>query len=88
MEKIIYKKDDKVIAISNTLLGDNEVAPPLELNKEYPVLDIAIDKKGNQHLDVGITSEYNYIRSFETKEELPKGHMIHWCHPSRFKLAE
>lgn len=64
------------------------VAPPLELGKEYPVKGIILDKQGNQHLDVGLASMYNYIRSIETGEELFNGDKIHWCHPSRFIKAK
>jgi hypothetical protein len=85
MSKIIYKKLETVKCINIEPLNGNEVAPPLELNKEYLIKDIVLDEKGNQHLDVGLISEYNYIRSIETEEELPNGKEIHWCHPSRFE---
>ena len=63
----------------------NKVAPPLELGKIYLVDRRTLDENGNEHLDVGLKSKYNYIRSWETKEELPDGDKIHWCHPSRFE---
>ncbi len=62
----------------------NDVSPPLELGKEYPLIQIVKDSKGNEHYDVGLVSRYKYITSHETKEELPLGDQIHWCHPSRF----
>lgn len=62
-----------------------KIAPPLELEKIYPILSITLDKAGNQHLDVGLASMYNYITSYDTGEELFSGDSIHWCHPSRFK---
>ena len=65
-------------------LEGNDAKPPLELNASYPIKQITLDSKGNQHLDVGLKSEMNYVRSFETKEKLPDGDTIHWCHPSRF----
>lgn len=61
-----------------------KIAPPLELGKIYKIFSITPDKAGNQHLDVGLTSMYNYITSYETGEELIGGDSIHWCHPSRF----
>lgn len=76
---------DTVRAINNKPLHGNDKAPDLAIGKEYPVKAIVLDKDGNQHLDVGLESEYNYIRSWETKEELPDGDTIHWCHPSRFE---
>lgn len=68
-------------------LPGNEVAPPIDKNDIYPCLNIIEDSQGNQHIDIGIASMYNYIRSHETKEELPNGDKIHWCHPSRFEVV-
>lgn len=76
-----------VTAINNKPLSGNSVAPPLEVGKNYVILNVIKDKKGNPHFDVGLESKYNYITSFETKEELPDGDKIHWCHPSRFELV-
>jgi len=77
--------DVKVINISP--LDGNDKAPALELHKVYTVNQITLDSQGNQHLDVGLVSDLNYVRSWETKEELPEGDKIHWCHPSRFELV-
>ncbi len=74
----------KVVCIDNKPLRFNDVAPPLVLEKEYTIQDVVFDSKGNPHFDVGLVSKYNYIRSIETKEDLPDGNKIHWCHPSRF----
>jgi len=63
-------------------LKGNDHSPPLDFSKGYPVKNIFTDKEGNQHLDIGLISELNYIRSYETKEMLPGD--AHWCHPSRF----
>lgn len=79
-----FKLQDKVRANNVLPLPGNEVAPPLELDKEYLVFGICKDREGNQHLDVGLQSKFNYIRSHETDEHLPDGDTIHWCHPSRF----
>ncbi len=80
-----FKIGDMTTCVNIEPLEGNEIAPPLEL-KDYPVIGFTYDSQGNQHLDVGIISEYNFIRSFETKEELTNGDKIHWCHPSRFIL--
>jgi len=77
----------KVKCINVDPLGANEVAPPLELNKVYDVKEIIEDSKGHQHYDVGLVSKYNYIRSFDTGEDLERGDSIHWCHPSRFEVV-
>lgn len=81
------KIGDNVKCISINPLEGNTIAPPLELDKEYEILNVAIDTQGNKHLHVGLLSNYNYIRSWETGEELPNGDKVHWCHPSRFKLV-
>lgn len=81
----VFTVGEEVIAINNKPLEGNKVAPTLELEKTYSVKSICLDSGGNQHLDIGLFSDYNYITSFETKEELKDGDKIHWCHPSRFK---
>jgi len=82
----MFEKDTKVKCINNKELPGNDYAPALEVGKEYTIKDIILDSAGNQHLDVGLVSHLNFVTSYETKEELPKGNKIHWCHPSRFEL--
>lgn len=84
----LFEVGNSVICKNNKPLDGNDVAPPLKEDEDYPVKRIFLDKKGNQHLDVGLVSEYNFIRSYETEEELPDGDKIHWCHPSRFELKK
>lgn len=55
------------------------------MDQPYPVKGIVLDSAGNQHLDVGLKSDLNWVKSIETGEELPDGDKIHWCHPSRFE---
>lgn len=74
--------------INAKCLPNNEVAPPLKEGKMYKVKSIHVDYEGNQHLDVGLKSKYNYITGYETGIELPKGNKIHWCHPIRFSKEE
>lgn len=84
MKKIWYVNDIAQCIDIKTLPG-NDKAPALTLGKTYRVRGITLDSKGNQHLDVGLVSELSFVRSWETKEDLPDGDKIHWCHPSRFK---
>lgn len=84
--KTIFSVNDPVTCININFLPGNSKAPPLELHKEYRIKAIQLDKEGNQHLDVGLVSELEYVSSYETKEQLKDGHKIHWCHPSRFEL--
>ena len=75
---------DKVTAYNNEPLPDNDVAPDLELQKEYDVVNIHTCKCGQDHIDVGLVSHQNYIRCHKCEEHLPNGTKVHWCHPSRF----
>lgn len=79
---------DTLICKNITPLGNNKIAPPLELEKEYPALNTTTCSCGKQHIDVGLVSEYNYVRCFDCEEELPKSDKIHWCHPSRFEIKK
>lgn len=83
-----FELGDSVKCVSINYLKGKLIAPPLELAQDYEVMAIFLDKRGNQHLDVGLKSVYHYISSFETGEHLPKGDQMHWCHPSRFKKNE
>jgi len=85
MEKIIFKVGELIKCVNISILKGNDVAPPLELSMVYNINGIALDKDGNQHLDVGLVSKYSYVTSHETSEKLPDGDKIHWCHPSRFE---
>jgi hypothetical protein len=84
-----FKVGDVVQCINNNVLEGNEFGPSkilLRLAEHYTIKDIIEDSQGNQHLDIGLKSIYNYIRSWETKEELTRGDKVQWCHPSRFNL--
>lgn len=80
-----FKTGDKIRVVKVEPLEGNEIAPPLKMGDEHTVGQICEDSKGNQHLDVGLVSSVSFVRSWETKEELPNGDKIHWCHPSRFE---
>jgi hypothetical protein len=81
-----YNVGEKLVCVKIEPLNDNKIAPPLTLGETYKVDTICLDKEGNQHLNVGLKSKVEFIRSIETGEALPDGDKIHWCHPSRFKL--
>jgi hypothetical protein len=81
-----FEVGQTVIARNNQPLPGNSEAPPLVVPNEYQIKNIIHDSKGNPHLDVGLPSSLAFVRSYETKENLPDGDKIHWCHPSRFDL--
>jgi hypothetical protein len=78
-------KIGQLLLCTNTQpLQYNDVAPPLTEGEKYIIKNVVQDRKGYLHYDVGLPSRYNFIRSQESGEYLPKGDQIHWCHPSRF----
>lgn len=84
----MFEVGQMVKAILTKPLNGNDIAPDLVLNQDYEIKEIILDQEKNQHLDVGLKSSCNYIRSIETSEDLPRGTSIHWCHPSRFELIK
>jgi hypothetical protein len=81
----MIKIGSKLKCVNSKPLQGNDVAPPLKEGETYEVKDIVIDSEGNPHLDVGLKSNYNYITSWNTKEELPDGDTIHLCALNRFE---
>lgn len=69
-------------------LTGNEVGPPLTLEEKYEAKQIHTCGCGKQHVDVGLVSKYNWVRCYHCEEELPSSDKIHWCHPSRFEIAQ
>jgi hypothetical protein len=76
---------DQLKAVFTQTLPGNDVAPPLEHGKTYTCKAIHTDKKGNDHIDVGLPRSVNYVTSFATGEQLPG--TAHWCHPNRFIIV-
>lgn len=82
-----FKEGQNVTVVSNLPLPGNDKSPTLRIGNKLTIRKIVLDSKGNQHLDVGVSSTVAYVRSYETGEELPEGDKIHWCHPLRFLPA-
>jgi len=80
--QIEFGNADVLICKDIQPLKGNDVAPPLKLDEEYQVLNIFKCGCGKSHIDVGLKSEYNFVRCYDCEENLPPE--IHWCHPSRF----
>ncbi len=74
--------NDKVICINSKVLQGNDVAPPLTESSTYEVIGIYTCACGKQHLNVDLPLNYNWVKCYDCKEELPMTN--HWCHPSRF----
>lgn len=88
IDKTMSNEGKTVICKNIEPLAESGIAPPLELEKEYEINKVIVDSKGNEHWDVGLESNYNFITSIETGEELEDGDEVHWCHPSRFEFKE
>ncbi len=84
MSKELFQVEQVVKCTNAAVLSENTVGPALIEGHTYKIQNIIEDSKGHQHIDVGLKSELEFIRSYETKEFLPNGHITHWCHPSRF----
>jgi hypothetical protein len=83
--KDLYKEGDTVEITDDQPLEGKDVAPPVQVGKQYPVKGIILDRDGFQHLDLGLESKYSYVSSFETEEKLRDGHKIHWVSTRRTK---
>jgi hypothetical protein len=73
-----------MIVVDSKPLPGNEIAPNIKVGDHYDLVQTITCSCGQEHYDIGLKSEYNYIRCYACKKDLPKGDSIHWCHPSRF----
>ena len=77
------KYTTQLICINNKPFSVNEIAPQLELDKEYPLKDVHVCKCGEKHFDAGLVNDVNYVECYKCRETLPS--QIRWCHSSRFE---
>jgi len=91
MKRTKIEVGDKLKCIFVSTLPENETGPAasgLQLNQEYPCLQVFTDAGGNDHIDVGLVrnpDKVGYVTSYATKQKLPG--MTHWCHPNRFIIV-
>lgn len=84
MEK---KEETKtIICINDKPFPVNEIGPPVQLNKEYELQEVHKCSCGQEHYNVGLPLEINYVECYKCRERLPD--TTHWCHSSRFKIKE
>lgn len=81
----LFEKTTWVKATLVEPLKGNTIGPPLLAGENYLIIDIYACRCGQQHIDVGLKSEYNYITCYTCQQMLPQGEKIHWCHPIRFE---
>jgi len=81
------EKDNKLKCVNIKPLTGNDVGPDLKDNVEYEAKEVYTCTCGQKHIDVGLKSNYNWIRCYNCQEELPRGREIHWAHPIRFEIV-
>ncbi len=91
MENNTAKVGDKLVAkvieplpYAGTGHDGKPIAPPLVLDQTYEVKGVTVCKCGQDHIDVGLKSKYNFISCYKCGHEIIGGDKIHFCHPSRF----
>ncbi len=57
-----FEEDESVICVNIDLLEGNTIAPPLVLPSKYIVKNRHVCECGQEHIDVGLNSLYEYIR--------------------------
>ena len=80
--------EEELICINIEPLVGNNIAPPLVKGRKYPVKEVFTCKCGQNHFDVGLLSQHNFISCYSCGDHIPRGDTIHWCHPNRFKNEE
>lgn len=79
---------DSLKVVNNKPLKHNDIAPPLVVGDTVNVKQTYLCKCGQDHIDVGLVSQYKYVRCYKCAKELPNGDTIHWCHPTRFEIVK
>lgn len=77
---------DKLKVVNILPLKNNSIAPDLDVLKEYECKEIFVCKCGEEHIDVGLELNLNYVECYKCRETLPK--TTHFCHSSRFIVKE
>lgn len=81
------KENDQLTCVNTKALIGNDVGPPLK-EEDYKAKQVYECACGQKHIDVGLKSNYNYVRCYNCEAELPNCREIHWCHPTRFVLKK
>lgn len=80
------KEGDKLKCIKTDPFPANEVAPSLEIEAEYKAKEVFICSCGQEHVNVGLPMNVNYVECYKCREKLPPTN--HWCNSSRFEVVE
>lgn len=80
------EQNKQLICINVKPFPVNEIGPQLVLDKEYTLEEVYKCECGEEHYNVGLPLEINYVECYKCRERLPDH--THWCHSSRFKIKE
>lgn len=83
-----FKVGDKVVCIIDKALSKSGEGPAVKIGEEYTVKEIITTRGDHDHLDVGIRSQLGSVSCLETGDIIPRGNIVAWAHPSRFKPKE
>ena len=71
--KTNLKAGDTVVCINSEKFSDKEVGPPLTKGNNYVIKEVITTTGGNDHIDVGLKSMYNYVSCQATGIRIPRG---------------
>jgi len=91
-EREIYKKygvlvnlnikNMKLKVINDKPMLGNEIGPDIKLNDEHELVAKFKCACGEEHYDIGLKMDVNWVECYKCRETLPPD--IRWCHSSRF----
>lgn len=80
-----FKKGEWVHVIKTEPLPGKDIAPPLMIGEEKQIFSVYVCHCGQDHVNVGLMSRYNFVTCYNCDMDLPNSLHVHWCHPSRFE---
>lgn len=82
--EIIFAGDNLKV-INDGILPGCEIGPKLKNGEDHIAQQVYYCKCGQEHIDIGLLSNLNYVSCYKCEEHLPQGHSIHWCNSIRFE---
>lgn len=81
----MYLQNPKVVCVNDKPLEGNHIAPAVKVGDEHDIKSVFTCKCGQQHYDVGLPLNINYVECYKCRETLPP--TTHWCNSIRFEIA-
>lgn len=82
LKEIEMEKFKGLVCVNNQPFPMNDIGPDLTLGKEYSLNDTFVCDCGEEHYDVGLPLQINFVECYKCRQRLPD--TTHWCHSSRF----